>query len=202
MLFRRTSSPHSKVLSEYYNILGLQKDFSLDELKKAFRLKARMYHPDINSDPAATDLFIKANEAYLFLLDYLDRQQSGKQQVEQFVDDWKRYRQRNVRREAYKHSRMGFKEFRKKRVYPRHNPYDGALGIYGTIIAVTVIAVALYSFFALKKVADETGVEPSVTFLIIVLVAGTLFFIPSFSHLVGYLTEYRKKRRENEKKDS
>lgn len=50
---------------DYYEILGLTKDASQDEIKKGYRQKAKELHPDRNSDkPNAEDQFKEANEAY------------------------------------------------------------------------------------------------------------------------------------------
>ena len=38
---------------DYYEVLGVGKDASGDEVKKAFRKLARQYHPDVNKDPEA-----------------------------------------------------------------------------------------------------------------------------------------------------
>ena len=50
-------------LTDYYNILGLLAGASADEIKKAYRKKARQYHPDLNQSPDARDMFIKAKAA-------------------------------------------------------------------------------------------------------------------------------------------
>ncbi len=49
--------------SEYYQILGLSSGASIDEIKRAYRQKARMYHPDINHSPEAKDIFIASNRS-------------------------------------------------------------------------------------------------------------------------------------------
>lgn len=55
---------------DYYEILGVGKDASPEEIKKAFRKLARKYHPDVNqNDKRAEEKFKEINEAYEVLSD-------------------------------------------------------------------------------------------------------------------------------------
>ena len=55
---------------DYYEILGLTKGSSADEIKKAYRKVAMQYHPDRNpGDKAAEEKFKEAAEAYEVLSD-------------------------------------------------------------------------------------------------------------------------------------
>jgi molecular chaperone DnaJ len=54
---------------DYYNILGVDKKASKDEIKKAYKKLAMQYHPDKNSDNGAEDKFKEINEAYEVLSD-------------------------------------------------------------------------------------------------------------------------------------
>lgn len=49
---------------DYYEVLGLARGASEDEIKKAFRRRARELHPDVNPDPGAEAMFKEAAEAY------------------------------------------------------------------------------------------------------------------------------------------
>ena len=53
---------------KYYEILGLTPGASEREVKKQFRKLAMKYHPDLNSDPNAGELFILLTEAYDVIL--------------------------------------------------------------------------------------------------------------------------------------
>ncbi len=54
---------------DYYEVLGVNKAASPDELKSAFRSLARKYHPDINKEHDAEEKFKEINEAYAVLSD-------------------------------------------------------------------------------------------------------------------------------------
>ncbi len=55
---------------DYYDILGVSRDSSEEEIKKAFRHLARKYHPDVNQDdPQAEEKFKEINEAFDVLKD-------------------------------------------------------------------------------------------------------------------------------------
>ncbi len=55
--------------TSYYDLLGVSKDATEREIKKAFRNKAKKYHPDVNKDPGAEAKFKEYAEAYEVLSD-------------------------------------------------------------------------------------------------------------------------------------
>ena len=60
---------------DFYEILGVNKNATDEEIKRAFRKLAKQYHPDLNKEPGAEEKFKEIGEAYAVLSDPTKRKQ-------------------------------------------------------------------------------------------------------------------------------
>ncbi len=75
-------------IRNYYELLGVKRDASPDEIKQSFRRLARKYHPDLNpGDKAAEEKFKDISEAYEVLSD-----QSKRSKYDKFTGFWRKNR--------------------------------------------------------------------------------------------------------------
>ena len=65
----KRDSPMKTSSKDYYNLLGVQPDATLAQIKTAYRRLAKQYHPDVNNSPDAAERFREITEAYDTLAD-------------------------------------------------------------------------------------------------------------------------------------
>ena len=86
---------------DYYNVLGLDKSASQDDIKKAYRKLARKYHPDLNpNDESAKKKFQEINEANEVLTDPEKRKK-----YDQYGENWKHGEEYEKAQQEYARSR-------------------------------------------------------------------------------------------------
>ena len=82
---------------DYYKTLGVDKNATQDDIKKAFRQLARKYHPDLNpNDPTAKEKFQQINEANEVLSDPEKRKK-----YDEYGEQWKHADEFEAQRKAY-----------------------------------------------------------------------------------------------------
>jgi curved DNA-binding protein len=69
---------------DYYETLGVARDASEDDIRRAYRKLARRYHPDVNKEEGAGDRFKEVSEAYEVL-----RDPEKRGQYDRFGENWK-----------------------------------------------------------------------------------------------------------------
>jgi hypothetical protein len=182
-------------LTDYYEILGLPVNSSIDEIKKAYRKKARLYHPDINPAPDAKDHFIIITEAYEFLMSYHDKIKSDDELYQQAMDDWRKYRQDRSRKRATVYARSSYGTFKNTKFYKTTRIFDGTAIIISFAVSVMVLIYTIYGYiFRLRH--PIPGMEKlSVFAFVMLLILGMVFFIVSVIYLKAYQETNRKHKK-------
>ncbi len=75
---------------DFYEVLGVSRDASDEEIEQAYREAVRNYHPDVSDDPDAEEKFKKAKTAKEVLTDEQKRKQYDQLGHERFIEAEKR----------------------------------------------------------------------------------------------------------------
>ncbi len=147
---------------KYYQILGVAQNASLGAIKKAYRSKAKLLHPDVNKAANAHDQFVLLNEAY----DYLENLKTGKSyknsksqrktstrksntkrkaQTYATEEEWQAAQRHKARKRAQAYAKMKFKDYQKTDAYKTTDAFNLLVGILLDIIII-LIGISLVSF--------------------------------------------------------
>jgi hypothetical protein len=184
-------------ITDYYKILGIPSNSSIDEIKKAYRRKARLYHPDINPSPDAKDHFISITEAYEFLIANHDKIKSDEQLYQQAMDDWRKYRQDRSRKRATVYAHTSYGSFKNTKFYKTTRIFDGTTIIASFIVSIMVLIYTIYGYvFRLRH--PIPGLEkPSVFAFLMLLLLGVIFFVVSYIYLRAYQETSKKRKKKS-----
>ncbi|MEP7128150.1 MAG: DnaJ domain-containing protein [Chitinophagales bacterium] len=167
------------MLPDYFAVLGIPKDASEMEIKRAYRQKANEYHPAINRSSNSLDNFILVNEAYEILIHknthaiYLEDYQTTKDPLQYEVYY---YWVNAARTRAAQHAALSDKEFFSTKFY--RNTY---LYSYPTLIVFMIIgAIMLITPFVTMVMAKQgVGIFFILGVIFIAWPVGLYFFVQS-----------------------
>lgn len=175
---------------EYFKVLGLNTDASISEIKKAYRQKARMFHPDLNNSPDARDNFILITEAYEFLIGNFDRLRTD-HAFSVALEEWKRSMQDLSRQRARAHAYESYRQFRNSRLYRTTRIFDLTRILFGLILSVMIIVFTILGFITKLKYPAPEQDNPVIIFILLLLL-GLIFLIASLVFLKVYLEDTKK----------
>jgi hypothetical protein len=181
-------------LTDYYEILGIPVNSSIDEIKKAYRTKARLYHPDINPDPDAKDRFICVTEAYEFLIANHDKIKSDDQAYQQAMEEWRKYRQDRSRKKATIYAKASYVTFKNTKFYKTTRIFDGTSIIFSFLVSVLVLTYTVFGYIYRLRHPIKGLDKPSVFAFIMLLTLGMIFFVVSVIYFIAYIQTSKKHR--------
>jgi hypothetical protein len=182
-------------ITDYYEILGCPLNSSIDEIKRAYRKKARLYHPDINPSPDAKDHFISITEAYEFLITNHDKIKSDEQVYREAMEDWRKYRQDRSRKRATVYARTSYSTFKNTKFYRTTRILDGTTIVFSFVVSIIVLVYTIYGYFFRLKHPIPGLEKPSVFAFVMLLILSLIFFVVSFIYLRAYQETSKKQKK-------
>jgi curved DNA-binding protein CbpA len=171
-------------MKNYYHILGLEAGASEEEIRSAFRSKAKEFHPDVNPSEGARDRFMECQQAYAFLMDEQQRvnynsilqakkiSQGELQRREMMYKNWVEHQQRKARArnamEAVRYDAEG--NLLTSRMW------KGVNMVYNVIfmlLFLSVIFVPFYNYYQEQQLPE--ALQRSILFYIAPMLVGMIF---------------------------
>ncbi len=169
-------------MREYYLLLGLSFDASASEVKKAFREKAKLFHPDLNSSPLAQESFVRIHTAYEMILAHLEGKTKTKR-VSVNTEEGKEKRRQQTAERSERYARMKYEQFRKECEAYKQSPYKWVFQIlYYGLFYLYMFCAMLFVFVPLWA-----GWEGGIIYLVVCL---PLFVLAYFT--VGMANDWKK----------
>lgn len=142
-------------LTSCYQILGIADDASIDEIKKAYRAKAFLLHPDKNNSPTASSDFIALTEAY----EYIIAERAGRFRKYQSpftsAQSQKDKDYEEAKRKAREYAKMRYEEFEKTEAFQTVNAINTILDhllfliACGLLVSIPILLTHFYEFTGL-----------------------------------------------------
>jgi hypothetical protein len=180
------------VVLEYYKILGLLPNSSTEEIRKAYRKKARLYHPDINHAPDAMDKFIQITEAYDFLMENHVKGPLDDQEFFRIVEEWRKYRQDRSRQRAQYYARSSYLRFKNSKYYKSTRILNASSIIFSFAVAVMVLLFTILGYIIRLKNPLPGGDNHTLLSFILLLSISLILFTIAFIYLKAYIDRNKK----------
>lgn len=139
-------------MSHYHSVLGIPSSATKEEIKKAYRKKARQYHPDINPAPDAHERFIEITEAYECLTNFRSPKNTKKQKPVS-KEDLENMRREKARKRAAYYAKMKYEKFTQTAYYKKSQAANVVFDHLFLLISIFLICAPILGLI----LSDHTG---------------------------------------------
>lgn len=133
-------------MESFYSILGVNSSATLEEIKKQYRKKAKLLHPDVNKAPNAEDEFIQLNKAYIFLVDY----KLGKNNIQKNKPS-RKYSRTDIHNFSKYYANQSYKTFVKSEYYKAMNSFNSIYQHFAFVFSVLFMIILPLVFLILQN---------------------------------------------------
>jgi len=173
-------------MKNYYHVLGVHPGATEDEIRSAFRSKAKELHPDVNPSPKAHEEFLECQQAYSFLTDQAQRNnydamlnaekisQEDLRRREMIYKLWVEHQQRKARTRSAMES-VRFDSHGNPLTRKIWRGVNLAYNILFMLLFLSVILVPLYNYS--KELERPELQQRSPLFFIMPMIVGTVFLV-------------------------
>ena len=149
---------------QYYEILSVDKNATLSDIKKAYRKRAKFLHPDVNKSPDAHEKFILLNEAYEYLQNFktgkiydLKKRAYTKQRTQyKTYKEWKQTESEKARERARKHAEMEYEAYTNTEFYKTTVALNTIVDFLSVLTVIFIFSTPLIGYL-LKGVGGLFG---------------------------------------------
>jgi uncharacterized membrane protein YidH (DUF202 family) len=183
---------------DYYAILQVSPDATIDEVKRSYRRLARKYHPDVNPSPDAQENFIAVTEAYEFIMRKLTQPQpsttnysstyNSNLEAQAIIDEWLKSERERIRARARAHARMRYNQFKKTEYFKATDTHQNQ--IVASLAIVVGFFVIVGSVNGTLKVIAENEELRNINYIgsfVIIFIVGVILIIVGTTRLLGPL---------------
>lgn len=142
-------------MKNYFEVLGIPQNSSREDIQKAYRQLAKLYHPDVSKSPDAHERFCEITEAYEFIMNHWPSQTAlfpgetltqDQYEVYQTTEAFARFRQ-EAREKAHQHARMRYEKFRKQHEAFQQSGINDIALLLTSMIRLLSIVLFLFLLF-------------------------------------------------------
>lgn len=140
----------NSLIVRYQNILGVNDNASISDIKSAYRKKSKLLHPDVNKSIDAEEQFVELNEAYVYLYNLKSNKLKFKTSNKNYanvVNNWDNTERNFARERAKENARKRYQDYINSDDYKSSKAFENLLDFILFIISVPLALSPFILYF-------------------------------------------------------